>query len=76
MFLPYDGTAGLTGSLGFGDFTNLEYSAQRAGTEWAAQLPTWVLPLGVVLVALVVARRRRPTATEEPAAEHKSVNTH
>lgn len=76
VFLRYDGTAGLTGSLGFGDLTDLEYSAQRAVTEWAAQLPTWVLPLVIVLVALVVAWRRRPTATEEPSAEHKSVNTH
>ncbi|MGF2076075.1 hypothetical protein, partial [Enterococcus casseliflavus] len=38
VFLRYDGTAGLTGSLGMGDLTDLEYSAQRAVTEWTAQL--------------------------------------
>ncbi len=62
VFLRYDGTAGLTGSLGIGDLTDLEYSAQRLVTEWAALLPTWVLPLAVVVVALVVAWRRRLSA--------------
>jgi hypothetical protein len=33
-------------------------------TEWAAQLPTGVLPLVVVVVALVVAWRRRPSAID------------
>ena len=59
VFLRYDGTAGLTGSLGMGDLTDLEYSAQRAVTEWTAQVPAWALPLVVVLIALVVAWRRR-----------------
>lgn len=62
VFLRYDGTAGLTGSLGFGDLTDLEYAAQRSATEWAARLPTEALLLAVVLVAAVVAWRRRDAA--------------
>lgn len=58
VFLRYDGTAGLTGSLGMGDLTDVEYAAQRAVTEWAGYLPPWVIPLAVVLVAGGVAWRR------------------
>ena len=60
VFLRYDGTAGLTGSLGMGDLTDLEFSAQRTVNEWAAQVPAWLLPLVVGLIALGVAWRRRP----------------
>ena len=73
VFLRYDGTAGLTGSLGMGDLTDLEYSAQRAVTDWAAGVPGWALPLAVALVALVVAWRRRPGAGAEDATESELV---
>ncbi|WP_299928198.1 cytochrome c biogenesis CcdA family protein [uncultured Nocardioides sp.] len=66
VFLRYDGTAGLTGSLGMGDLTDLEYAAQRDITEWAARVPAWVPLLSVVLIALVVAWRRRESV-DEPA---------
>jgi cytochrome c biogenesis protein CcdA len=66
VFLRYDGTAGLTGSLGFGDLTDLEYTAQRAVTEWAARVPAWALLLAVVLVAAGVAWRRREAAQARP----------
>ena len=71
VFLRYDGTAGLTGSLGMGDLTDLEYSAQRAVTEWTAQVPAWVPLLGVVLVALVVAWRRR-RCVDEPSERERA----
>ena len=74
VFLRYDGTAGLTGSLGIGDLTDLEYSAQRAVTEWAALVPAWVPLLGIVLMALVVAWRRHE-AVDEPS-ERESADTH
>jgi cytochrome c biogenesis protein CcdA len=64
VFLRYDGTAGLTGSLGLGDLTDVEYAAQRAVTEWAAHVPAWLIPLAVVLVAVVVAWRRVGGASE------------
>ncbi|WP_107772253.1 cytochrome c biogenesis CcdA family protein [Nocardioides sediminis] len=66
VFLRYDGTAGLTGSLGLGDLTDVEYAAQRAVTEWAAHVPAWFVPLSVVLGAVVVAWRRAGGATESP----------
>ena len=73
VFLRYDGTAGLTGSLGMGDLTDLEYSAQRAVTDWAAGAPGWALPLAVALVALVVAWRRRPGTGAECTTESEPV---
>ncbi len=66
VFLRYDGTAGLTGSLGMGDLTDVEYAAQRTVTEWAAQVPVWVLPLAVVMVAGLVAWQRRGSLVEAP----------
>lgn len=75
VFLRYDGTAGLTGSLGLGDLTDLEYSAQRAVTEWAAHVPGWVLPLVVALLALIVAWRRRRPVTEPPERERVGTPT-
>lgn len=66
VFLRYDGTAGLTGSLGMGDLTDVEYAAQRAVTEWAAQVPGWIVPLMVMVVAGLVAWRRRGSLVEAP----------
>ncbi len=59
VFLRYDGTAGLTGSLGLGDLTDVEYAAQQAVTQWAAHVPGWAVPLAVLVVAAAVAWRRR-----------------
>ena len=70
VFLRYDGTAGLTGSLGMGDLTDLEYAAQRTVTEWAARLPAWVLPSTVGVVALLVAWRRRGAVGEPSERNH------
>lgn len=75
VFLRYDGTAGLTGSLGMGDLTDVEYDAQRAVTEWAAHVPPWVLPLVVVLIAVTVAWRRRGSVPE-PTTEDERVDVH
>jgi cytochrome c biogenesis protein CcdA len=70
VFLRYDGTAGLTGSLGMGDLTDLEYSAQRAVTEWAAQVPAWAPLVAVMFIALAVAwgRRRHDVPVEQDRA--------
>jgi len=69
VFLRYDGTAGLTGSLGVGDLTDVEYSAQRAVTEWVAHVPAWVPLLAVVLIALAVAWRRRDHGRHDEPVE-------
>jgi cytochrome c biogenesis protein CcdA len=58
LFLRYDGTAGITGVFGMGDTVDLEFAAQRAVMEWAAGVPGWLLPAGVLFGAAVVAWRR------------------
>lgn len=58
LFLQYDGTAGLTGALGFPDLTDLEFSAQERISRWTADVPPWVVPAGVAAVAGWVAWRR------------------
>ena len=50
-----------------GDLTDVEFAAQRAVTEWAAHVPAWVLPLVVVVIAGLVAWRRRGSHVEDPA---------
>lgn len=63
VFLRYDGTAGLLGSLGIGDLTDVEYAAQQFVTEWSSGIPAWVVPLIVGVVAVYVAWRRTRTPT-------------
>ncbi|GAB2759129.1 cytochrome c biogenesis CcdA family protein [Nocardioides salsibiostraticola] len=67
IFLRYDGTAGLTGSLGVGDLTDLEFRAQQAVVEWTSWIPGWGLLAVVAVVASGVAWRRWQADTEEPA---------
>lgn len=64
LFLRYDGTAGLTGSFGLGDTTDLEYAAQEAVSTWGAAVPAWVLPLIVAVIAATVAWRRERKADQ------------
>jgi hypothetical protein len=64
LFLRFDGTAGVTGFLGAGEAVDLEFAAQRAVTDWAAGLPVWLLPAGVLLVAAPVAWRRMRSAED------------
>jgi cytochrome c biogenesis protein CcdA len=62
LFLRYDGTAGLLGSLGLGDTVDLEYAAQEWLLGLADAVPGWLLPVvagAVVVGALAVAARRR-----------------
>ncbi len=67
VFLRYDGTAGITGSLGLGDTVDLEYSLQQTVTDWAAAVPTWLLPALVLAVAALVAVRRVTTRNTSAA---------
>lgn len=78
VFLRYDGTAGLTGSFGLGDTTDLEYAAQQTVSTWGAAVPSWVPPLVVAVIAATVAWRRaskaeqaEPTPERQPRAEDK-----
>jgi len=69
LFLRYDGTAGIAGSLGLGDTTDLEFAAQELVTDAAAVVPTWAVPGLVAAVAAVIAWRRtrasRPRRDED-----------
>jgi cytochrome c biogenesis protein CcdA len=62
LFLRFDGTAGITGVLGFGDTTDLESSAQQHLATWLDVVPPWGVPATIALVASIVAirRARRP----------------
>lgn len=58
LFLRFDGTAGITGVLGLGDTTDLEFEAQRAVADLGAAVPSWAVPAAIALVAALVAWRR------------------
>ena len=49
IFLRYDGTAGLTGSLGMSDLTDLEFELQVTLSDWAERVPK---ELALLLVAI------------------------
>lgn len=66
LFLRFDGTAGITGVLGMGDTTDLEFEAQRWISEVTSTVPGWVLPAIVAVGAGLVAwRRNRSSVTPE-----------
>jgi cytochrome c biogenesis protein CcdA len=71
LFLRYDGTAGITGTLGLGDTVDLEFSAQRAVAAWTAHVPSWALPAVVLVGATLVAWRRHRDTDPESADEHE-----
>ncbi len=71
IFLRYDGTAGLTGSLGMGDLTDLEFSAQQAVSEWTSGVPSWAVLVPVLLVASYVAWRRARAETDRSEASQR-----
>jgi cytochrome c biogenesis protein CcdA len=61
LFLRFDGTAGITGVLGLGDTTDLEFEAQRWITDVVSAVPGWAVPATIAVVAALVAwRRSRP----------------
>lgn len=66
LFLLFDGTAGITGFLGLGDTTDLEFSLQERISRWSAAVPAWALPALVAVGAgLWTLRRWRATADED-----------
>lgn len=58
LFLRYDGTAGITGTLGMGDTTDFEIAAQAVITRWFGVVPVWVIALVIAAFAGLVALRR------------------
>ncbi len=63
LFLRFDGTAGITGVLGFGDTTDLEFAAQQLVTTWFGAVPGWSVPAAIALVSVSVAIRRATRST-------------
>jgi cytochrome c biogenesis protein CcdA len=51
LFLRYEGTAGITGSLGLADTVDLEAAAQEWIVQVTAGVPAWVAPALVAVVA-------------------------
>ena len=67
LFLRFDGTAGITGVLGLGDTTDLEFTVQQHLSTWLAVIPAWAVPAGVAVVAGFVALRRARQSTSVAA---------
>lgn len=57
LFLRFDGTAGITGVLGLGDTTDLEFEAQRWISDVTSAVPGWSVPAVIAVVAGLVAWR-------------------
>jgi len=51
LFLRYEGTAGITGSLGFADTVDLEAAAQEWLVRVTADVPAWLAPALVAVAA-------------------------
>jgi cytochrome c biogenesis protein CcdA len=66
LFLMFDGTAGITGFLGMGDTTDLEFSLQERIARWSSAVPAWALPALVAAgAALWTVRRWKATAEQD-----------
>ncbi|CAN7343857.1 cytochrome c biogenesis CcdA family protein [Terrabacter sp. LjRoot27] len=65
LFIAFDGTAGIVGNLGL-DTSELEFAAQDALAAGVADVPVWVAPVAVALVASIVAVRRATTREHTP----------
>ena len=66
LFLMFDGTAGITGVLGLGDTSDLEFTLQERIARWSSTVPGWVLPAAFAVAAgLWTLRRWKATAEED-----------
>lgn len=65
LFLRFDGTAGITGVLGFGDTTDFEFAAQEWVSTYAARVPAWTIPAAIAAAAAAWALRQA-RATRDP----------
>lgn len=73
LFLRFEGTAGITGYLGFGDTADLEFRIQETVSSWMSVIPPWMIPLAVLLISGFVVWRRwfaRPSAKSESLESH------
>ncbi|RBY91158.1 hypothetical protein [Blastococcus sp. TF02A-30] len=76
-FLRFDGTAGITGVLGLGDTTHLEFTAQSRIAELSARdLDAWLLAAAAALLLGVIARRLHRIRTGTTDARPDDVTIH
>ena len=79
LFLRFDGTAGITGVLGFGDTTDLEFEAQSWIAELSARdVDVWLLAAAAALLLGVIARRlhRLRNRTTDPRPDDGTIDAH
>lgn len=69
LFLRFDGTAGITGVLGLGDTTDLEFSLQQRATELVGGIPAWAVTGTLAVIAGVWAIRRAQSRTPHESEE-------
>jgi cytochrome c biogenesis protein CcdA len=63
LFLRFDGTAGITGVVGLGDTSDLEFTLQQKAADLLGGIPLWALTGTLAVVAALWAlRRAAPTA--------------
>ena len=74
LFLRFDGTSGITGILGMGDTSDLEFNAQQTATAWFDGVPGWAVPAAIAIGAGLLAwrRSRKPPAD---AVHHESISS-
>lgn len=65
LFLRFDGTAGITGVLGLGDTTDLEFGLQQQVTRTFGAVPTWAVT-GILAVVATLWAVRRAVRHDEP----------
>jgi hypothetical protein len=68
LFLRFDGTAGITGMLGLGDTTDLEFSLQHRVAELTGAVPAWAVTGTLAIVAglwVVRGATRRGASTRD-----------
>lgn len=71
LFLRFDGTAGITGLLGLGDTTDLEFTLQHKAADLLGGIPAWAMTgLLAVAAALWAVRRGRSSSGDTRDGAH------
>lgn len=71
LFLRFDGTAGITGLLGLGDTTDLEFTLQQKAADLLGGIPAWAMTgLLAVAAALWAVRRGRSSSGDTRDGAH------
>ncbi len=69
LFLRFDGTAGITGVLGLGDTSDLEFTLQQKAADLLGGIPAWAVSGILTIAAAVWAARRAQSAPRDDRDE-------